>query len=236
MPRLLNYSRTKCEYREPTLDVIILYKKAYCRCEVDGDYVLLLAHDLEDNRFQQQYRHHYTDWADPSGADANEVKAKIDLIIESYAADARFGAYYDTTTQTNGGATTANIIVFDSEYERDGTENIGSGKLKVYEPGLYSVTLRAEFDKTNNTDSYADVWLRKNLVDIAESKTHFEMVHKDTTYAFTLNFILSLVADDYIQFAWHSPNLTVRLLAEAAGASPTRPAGPSVIANIFQIR
>ena len=215
-----------------------IFKKVYCTTTVKGDYVVFSSHQAETNTFRQQYAILYTDCAAPVGTSATDLKLKIDKILNNYAAGnigRWYGAFYHDATQTNGGATTENLISFNQTFESDSISVVSSNRITVTNAGLYSVTLRAQVDKTDNVDTYADFWIKKNGTNIAASKSHFEMIHKDVTYAFTMNFLLTLADSDYIQFAWHSPNTTVRLLYEAAGATPTRPAAASAMANIFKV-
>ncbi len=63
----------------------ILFKKVYCSCSFNGDYVTFSAHELETGRLRQQYTFLYSDCAVPSEASASDLKDAIDLIIEAYA-------------------------------------------------------------------------------------------------------------------------------------------------------
>ena len=48
----------------------------------------------------------------------------------------------------------------------------------------------------------------------------------------TVNLLLDLVANDYVQLMWRSSNTSARIEAYSAGTSPTRPAIPSVIVTV----
>lgn len=63
----------------------IVYKKVYCSTDVDGDYMLLFAHELETGKLRQQYRILYTDCVAPAAASAILLQVAVDAIIENYA-------------------------------------------------------------------------------------------------------------------------------------------------------
>lgn len=233
MARLLNYSRVLCQYTDSN-NVDILYKKAYCRCEVDGDYVLFFAQDLETNRHRQQYRVHYADWGDPVGASAADIKAAIDLIIDSYTG-VFYGSYYDTTTQTNAGATSENIIGLNSTNINQGISLVSGNQIKVPANGIYLINYTLHYEKTSGPQTVVQLWLKKNGSNVANTASEFEIHHNNGTYLASGAYMIQLNKGQYIQMAWHSPDTTVRLITKAAGTSPTRPAVPSAIISAHYI-
>lgn len=235
MARLLNYSRVLCQFLDNN-SVDILYKKAYCRCEVDGDYVIFLSHDVESNRYREQYRIHYADWGDPTGASAVDVKAEIDKIIQSYAAGpGKYGAFFDTTIQTNLGATSENIIEFNSTYESDGVSVVSGSQITVTEDAVYNVQFSAQFEKTSGPEAVVQIWLKKNGNNIDDSNTEFHIHHNNGTYVPAWNYVLSLNAGDYVELAWHSSDTTVQILSQGGFTTPTRPDIPGIIVTITQV-
>lgn len=68
-----------------TIDgVELVFKKPYCSTAVDGDYLLFFAHEVETNKFRQQYRILYSDCTSPTAASATLLKTAFDAIINSY--------------------------------------------------------------------------------------------------------------------------------------------------------
>jgi hypothetical protein len=65
--------------------VEIIYKKVYCSTDVDGDYLIFAAHELETGKLRQQYRILYTDCVAPVAASALLLQTAVDLILENYA-------------------------------------------------------------------------------------------------------------------------------------------------------
>lgn len=216
----------------------IIYKKVYCSCEFDGDDVLFMAHDLETGLLKQQYRFHYTDCVAPVGSSAADLKTKIDAIINSYASSAPnvyYGSFYDSTTQTNAGATAENIIQIGSTYEADGVSINNGDEITVNNAGVYNLQFSGQFEKGSGPDAYVQLWLKKNGSNVADSNTEFEIHHNNGTYVPAWNFVLSLNSGDYLQLAWHSSETSVQLLAQGTASSPARPAIPSIIVTLTEV-
>ena len=62
-----------------------IYKKVYCSCEAQGDYVIFSTHQLETGILKQQYKFLYSDCASPSESSASDLVDAINLIIQNYA-------------------------------------------------------------------------------------------------------------------------------------------------------
>lgn len=80
---LTNYSNT--EYQLIIDSNTYLLKKVNSKTAVSGNYILLFYQEVETNAFRQQWKLLYSDFTDPTAANAIDLKAKIDFIIDSYA-------------------------------------------------------------------------------------------------------------------------------------------------------
>ena len=80
-----------------------------------------------------------------------------------------------------------------------------------------------------------DLWLKKNGVNIADSNTQVGIASGTTTQTLALSYILELSPGDYFEFFYHGSTTAVRIVYIAAGASPTRPASPSIIVTVAKI-
>lgn len=78
-----SYSDVLIKFTEYSTE--ILYKKVYCSTDVDGDYLIFMAHELETGKLQQQYRLLYSDCTSPVEASALDLQTAVDLIINGYA-------------------------------------------------------------------------------------------------------------------------------------------------------
>lgn len=80
---LTNFSNTQYQL---TIDGnTYLLKKVNSKTAVSGNYILLFYQEVETNAFRQQWKLLYSDFTDPTAANAIDLKAKIDFIIDSYA-------------------------------------------------------------------------------------------------------------------------------------------------------
>ena len=80
---LTNFSHT--EYQLIIDGNTYLLKKVNSKTAVSGNYILLFYQEVETNAFRQQWKLLYSDFTDPTAANAVDLKAKIDFIIDSYA-------------------------------------------------------------------------------------------------------------------------------------------------------
>lgn len=80
---LTNFSNT--EYQLIIDGNTYLLKKVNSKTAVSGNYILLFYQEVETNAFRQQWKLLYSDFTDPTAANAIDLKAKIDFIIDSYA-------------------------------------------------------------------------------------------------------------------------------------------------------
>jgi hypothetical protein len=112
-----------------------------------------------------------------------------------------------------------------------------ASRLTVLRPGVYNAQFSAQFINVDTAAIHdVNVWFRKNGVNIADSNTTLSVLNKhsgvDGAGLMTVNLFVSLNANDYIELAWWASDTDVQLAAIAAGASPTRPAIPSIIATL----
>ena len=89
-----------------------------------------------------------------------------------------------------------------------------------------------------------DIWLRKNdsgsSGDVAASDSRFSIPssHGGTPGHLigTVNFVLPLVANDYLELKWATSSTQISILAEAAQTSPlAHPSIPGIICTVVQV-
>jgi hypothetical protein len=110
-------------------------------------------------------------------------------------------------------------------------------RINVQRPGTYNVQFSAQFTNANTASIQdAEVWFRKNGVDIADSNSRVSVPNRhsgvDGAVIMTINLFTDLNASDYIELAWWANSVDVKLAHFVAGTTPTRPAIPSIIATI----
>ena len=149
-----------------------------------------------------------------------------------------YGSFFDTTTQTNPTASTANIMLINSTAEANGINNDASTQINFLYPGTYNIQFSAQFQKTSNGHSDYDIWLRKNGNNVVWSNSQVTLDKSGSNNPYHVaswNFMLSLNANDYIQLMWQSADTTVNIAAVGTQSNPTRPAIPSVIFTAQQV-
>jgi len=144
---------------------------------------------------------------------------------------------YDTTTQTNGGATSANLITLNSTGPANGISIVSNSKITFANAGTYCLNLLGQFITTGGGSNYAvTVWYTVNGGAPATASGYtFTTAGVNNQVLANVEDINTFNAGDYIQFYWWSQNTYMELLTTAANSNPTRPLTPSVNLNIFNV-
>lgn len=147
---------------------------------------------------------------------------------------ADYGMFYDTTTQTAAVINTAYAVTFNTTAFSRGVRR-GSTTSQIFcnRPGLYNFIVSIQFDKTSGGDGLANIWWRKNGVDIADSASRIRIKGNDSEVFTSVNIYESVSNGDYIQLMWSVDSIDVQLQYFAA-AAPV-PAVPSVILTVQQV-
>jgi hypothetical protein len=164
----------------------------------------------------------------------------VDTVEDSIPVRQLYSAtFFDTTTQTNGGATTANQVLIGSTQSTDGFTLGPDNRINVTNAGTYYIDFSAQLDFTGGaTAPYnVTVWYSVNDVIVPNSAFTFTTTggQNDQTLA-RITDTITLTAGQYIKFYWWSAVTGMKLLATAAGTNPTRPLSPSVNVSIFNVR
>ena len=144
--------------------------------------------------------------------------------------------FFDTTLQTNGGATTANQVLINSTQAANGF-TLNSNRIDVTNAGTYFLSLGLQLAFTGGASNYnVTVWYTVNDVIVPNSAFTFTTTgaQNDQTLA-KITDTVALTAGQYLKFYWWSQATGMRLLPTAAGSNPTRPASPSVNLSIFNV-
>lgn len=158
----------------------------------------------------------------------------------SLSASSDFISAYDTTIQpASPPATSANeqIITFNTVDSALGISIVDGSKITVTRAGVYNLQFSAQFDKTDSGQDTFELWLKKNGQPMAWSNTTSDANNNNAKVVAAWNFVLTLAAGDYLELAWWSLDVNMRLFSNAAqpavpGVSPARPAIPSVIVTV----
>jgi hypothetical protein len=160
-----------------------------------------------------------------------------DFIAQSVPNILYSGTFYDTTTQNNGGATVANQVLINSTQNSTGFTLGGSNNIIVNNTSTYFFSLSLQLTFTGGASNYnVTVWYTIDNVIVPDSAFTFTTTgaQNDQTLAVVTDTI-KITAGQSIKFYWWSQATGMKLLATAAGTSPTRPLSPSVNLNIFNV-
>lgn len=195
--------------------------------EVNTDILTKSDPDISDLQFDML-----------EGIHTNEtIQQQINNIITGLQTTGYWGAFWSTQTQTNAGTTSTNFMTVNNSDPSNNGVQIGatSSQIKVLHDGVYNIQFSAQLDKTDGGKDEIQIWFAKNGVNIPDSNSIFTLEGNPSRLLASLNFMLELNANDYIQLVWHSPDINMYLHYDVAGSSPTRPATPSVIITVQQV-
>jgi hypothetical protein len=144
---------------------------------------------------------------------------------------ARYGSFYDTTTQLGTTINTAKAITFNTTDLSNGVY-LGTPTSRVYvdTPGIYNYDLSFQLDKTSGGVGNFYIWFRLNGVDVANSASYIQIQGNNAEIFSSLNYFFDLNAGDYVEIMFSVSDLSVEVAAFAA-AAPV-PAIPSIILTV----
>jgi len=144
---------------------------------------------------------------------------------------ARYGSFYDTTTQTATTINTAKAITFNTTDLSKGVY-LGSPTSRVYvdTEGVYNFQTSIQLDSTVATAQEFYLWFRLNGADVSNSASQLRTQGNNAEIFVALNYFFDLKADDYVELMYSVSNLGVQLLA--SGAVAPHPGIPSVILTV----
>jgi hypothetical protein len=144
---------------------------------------------------------------------------------------ARYGSFYDTTTQTPTTINTAKAITFNSTDLSNGVY-IGTptSRIIVDSEGIYNFDTSFQLDKTSGGTSEFYFWFRLNGTDVPNSASQIRIQGNDAEIFSSLNYFFDLKAGDYVELMFSATSLDVELISVPA-ASPV-PGIPSIILTV----
>jgi hypothetical protein len=135
---------------------------------------------------------------------------------------ARYGSFYDTTTQI---ATTISTDLSNGVF-------IGSptSRIIVDSEGIYNFDTSFQLDKTTGGTDQFYLWFRLNGTDVPDSASQIRIQGNNAEIFSSLNYFFDLKAGDYVEMMFSTTSLDVELLAVVA--TPPVPAIPSIILTV----
>ena len=143
----------------------------------------------------------------------------------------RYGAFYDTTSQTAAAINTAYPIRFSNTTLTKGVY-IGTPTSRVYvdRVGTYNFQFSIQLNKASASAKSVYIWCRINGVDVPYSGTDVTLAGSSAAVVAAWNFVLTMDAGDYFELVW-STNDTGCFISSIVAAPPV-PGIPSIILTV----
>ena len=193
--------------------------------------------DGSDGKVSREwYRYFFNIFTQAGGGQANSAASSSsgqDLapLYTPQMSDKRYGAFFDTTTQTAAVINTAYPITLNSTSITDGVY-IGTPTSRVFVDriGTYNFQFSAQLNKSTAGSGNVFIWYRLNGANAANSATNVTLPGSSSAVAAAWNFVVDLNAGDYFELVWSTDNIGCQI--QAAAASGPVPAIPSVILTV----
>lgn len=147
----------------------------------------------------------------------------------------RLGAFFDTTTQTDGSGSVA--MTFNTTAISRGVKLVDSSKIYVDRSGVYEFQLSTHIHNEDSQAHLFELWGKLNNVDIPNSRFIYSVLakHGSNPGAFipSQNFWLALNAGDYVEIMWSASSEDVTIAYHQAEAQ--KPVSPSLLLTVKEI-
>jgi hypothetical protein len=161
-----------------------------------------------------------------------------------FSSPSYWGSFWDLTSQTATANTPTSIYLRQRDTGSRGIRVVSGTQITFDHAGVYSITFSIQFSNTDNSIHDINVWLRKNnegsAGNVPASDSRFSIIAKhgnvDGNVIGCVNFVLPVVAGDYLELIWATSNVAAYIHAEAAATSPyAHPSIPGVICTVVQV-
>jgi len=148
-----------------------------------------------------------------------------------------YGMFQHNATLTNGGATTANLFLFDTTDFANGISVVDTSKITFVTGGIYNFQFSAQLYRSGGGTGFstAEIWLSKNGTNVAESNGQMNVPQSGGKAMAAWNYLVPVNSGDYLQLYWSSSDTGLEILYAGAGTNPTRPVTPSNIVTVTQV-
>lgn len=155
-----------------------------------------------------------------------------------------WGSFWDLTSQTATADTPTSILLRSRDTANRGISVVADSRITFDQAGVYSLTFSIQFSNTDTAIHDIDVWLRKNdsgaTGDVPATTSKFSIISSHGGIAGnvigTVNYVLPVVANDYLELMWATSSAQAYILAEAAQTTPyAHPSIPGIICTVVQV-
>ena len=157
-----------------------------------------------------------------------------------YSTTKSYGAFHDTTSQF-AASTTANYPITFNHTDLSNGVSIGSPTSRIVfaNAGTYNITWSIQYVNQNNQIHDTNIFMRLNGVDISNSNSKVSIPNRhggvNGHNVTTINLMISVSANDYIELVWNTNNTDVSIETIPAVITPQTPESPSVILTVQQV-
>jgi len=153
-----------------------------------------------------------------------------------------YGSFFDNTNQYANVSTNSYTIQLNNTTGTNGVSLINGNAMSFAYTGVYNVAFSIQLVNTDNAQHEVNVWVVQNGTILNDTNSQVTVParsnpSKPGAILMTVPFVLPVVANDIIQFAWQndSGSSKVYIASFPAGTNPTRPSVPGVIALATQV-
>jgi len=155
-----------------------------------------------------------------------------------------WGSFWDDTSQTATANTPTAIYLRQRDTGSRGVHIASQSRITFDHAGIYSITFSIQFSNSDSNIHDINVWLRKNdngaSGDVPATDSKFSIISShgnvDGNVIGTVNFVLPVVAGDYLELIWATSNAQAYIHSEAAATSPfAHPSIPGVVCTVVQV-
>lgn len=155
-----------------------------------------------------------------------------------------WGSFWDLTSQTATADTPTAILLRSRDTANRGISVVANSRMTFEQAGVYSLTFSIQFSNTDTAIHDIDVWLRKNdsgaTGDVPATTSKFSIISShggiEGNVIGTVNYVLPVVANDYLELMWATSNAQAYIHAEAAQTTPyAHPSIPGIICTVVQV-
>jgi hypothetical protein len=130
------------------------------------------------------------------------------------------------------------MMTLNTTVAADGISISNNSRVTFASAGVYNLQFSAQIQKSDPGTDTLDIWLAKNSQNVANSNSQLVLTQSgtDSRTVASWNFLFDAEAGDYVELMWSSPDTNISILSLIAQSNPQRPAIPSVIITVNQVR
>jgi hypothetical protein len=173
-------------------------------------------------------------WADQLIRAIDQNFEAVDANIQNSASiTGYYGSFYSTVNQTAAAINTPYAMTFNNTANSNQIAIESNSRIKFKNRGTYNIQFSVQLDQSSGAAHIIYIWFRKNGVDIPYSASEVSIQGTSSQSIPAWNFIVGVLAQDYVEIMWAVDSTAVFLSAVASASF--RPAIPSVIATAVSV-